>query len=61
MRLIKRHKILVAATVVFAFATNVSIGIAQSLGTFTTTGSMSVPRDSHTATLIKTPLPAMPR
>ena len=52
MRLIKRHKILVAATVVFAFATNVSIGIAQSLGTFTTTGSMSVPRDSHTATLL---------
>jgi hypothetical protein len=52
MRLIECHKILVAATVVFAFATNVSIGIAQSLGTFTTTGSMSVPRSSHTATLL---------
>src|SRR5262245_42118694 len=52
MRLIEWTKIFVSATVVFNIATNVSIGIAQSLGTFTKTGSMNVPRSSHTATLL---------
>jgi Galactose oxidase, central domain len=52
MRLIDCPKILLAAAVVFAFAANVSVSMAQSLGTFTTTGSMSIPRISHTATLL---------